>query len=68
MIRVVKDDEEIVLEDRLRFLEGDAVLSNIVGGLIWIPLEAHVGIIDPREAPAGLPVTRREGYDPRNQS
>jgi predicted ThiF/HesA family dinucleotide-utilizing enzyme len=45
MVRVVEYDEEVVLEDRLRLLEGDAVLIQIVGGLVRVPLESHRVII-----------------------
>ena len=43
---VVKLDGELIVEDRLSFLEGNAVLPEVVGGLGRVPVESdHLYIV-----------------------
>jgi hypothetical protein len=37
---IVELDCEIIIEDRLGFLEGDAMLPEVRGGFGWIPIES----------------------------
>jgi len=42
VVRVVEQKGHLVGEDRLRFLESDAVLAAVLGGLSRIPCESKV--------------------------
>src|SRR5260370_36633293 len=42
VIRVVDQTGTLVEEHRLSFLEGDAMLSQIGSGLVWIPAKSDI--------------------------
>lgn len=46
MVGIGIDDEEVILENRLCFLKGNAMLLTVVGSLLGVPLESHGVIID----------------------
>src|SRR6266550_9296592 len=46
VVRVIeRDGEQVIIEDRLGFVECDSVLSEIAFGLLGIPFDIHRAIV-----------------------
>ena len=62
MIRIVDQTSALVEEHGFSFLKGDAVLSQIDSGLVWIPVESDIVHSIILAIPVRLPVCVIQEY------